>query len=297
MALDPGYLGGELVMRELVALVMKMDSIPEQHLHRARPGQGWISVHHGLQVAQLVRPAELQLLSRRFELSAETIALPNFRLVRIHNIFDYILAPIETDHMQNSFCGAKHPFPPIVATHPAAGFIAVDHGTLSNHLLNRFRRLDGLFTNPLHNSIDPTLADFNSVYIAQRQLGAFITHVLLLPVVNHRCFQPSAKGSFRLKSNRRLFYMHLFTTRTDHFVLADLNDFCLRFRQFGNLVYFHQPLSGLIQFAMAFLTFLRAQRDHMVRLCDELALMFFVSRRRSMSVLAPILRLVTLLVL
>ena len=80
VALDPRDLGGKLVGRELIALVMKMDGIAKQGLHGSRPGQGGIGVHHRLQVAQLVRQAELALFGRGFQLCAKAIAHPHFGL-------------------------------------------------------------------------------------------------------------------------------------------------------------------------------------------------------------------------
>src|SRR5208337_3716738 len=151
---------------------MQMDGIAKQKLHGFWPAQSWICVDYRLQIAILMGQAQLTLLSGCFQLGAITITPPNLSFEVGHDIFDHILAAIETDHMQNGASCTKHPFPPIIAFHSAGGLVAVDHSTLLNLLLDKFNFLEGLLPRSLHNIIDATLTDLYPMQVLQSQLGA-----------------------------------------------------------------------------------------------------------------------------
>ena len=75
--------------------MMKMDSSPKQGLHGLGPKQEWIFIHDGLQVAQLMRQAELSFPSGSFQLGAPAIAPRDLCLRLTHDLLDHIHAAVE----------------------------------------------------------------------------------------------------------------------------------------------------------------------------------------------------------
>src|SRR5450759_1000808 len=224
----------------MVALVMEMNGVTEQDLHRPWPGQGWMRIHHFLQIAQLMCHTKLDALRRRSQLGTVAIAHLYFRFEFIQGFINHIIAAVETDHMQDSLGYTKHPFPPIVAIHPAAGFIAVDDRALTYTFLNGGYGFNRLLPSPPHDLVDPTLAVFDPMQLPKRLLGALITHLLFLPVVHHRRFQPRLKTPVHLKTSRWFFHQYLSTLRTGRLILLYLDDLRSRWRQFRDLVHLHQ---------------------------------------------------------
>jgi len=83
------------------------------------PKCGWITVNHGLQIAQLVRQADLALLGGGLQLCSQAITDPDFGLALAHHVLDDIHTAVETDPMQDRRQAAEHPMPPVRAIHPA----------------------------------------------------------------------------------------------------------------------------------------------------------------------------------
>ena len=86
------------------------------------------------------------------------------------------------------------------SVHPlAGGFIAMHHRTLLDLGLNGGDLLDGTLPSSLGDLVDRTFAELHFVQVRQGILRAFIAHVLLLPIVHHRRFQPGTKTPFHLQ--------------------------------------------------------------------------------------------------
>ena len=255
-----------------------------------------IGIYNCLQVAQLMRQAQLALFGGSFQLSQVAVAHPHFCLRLTHHLSDHIRTAIEAEHMQDSWGCTESPFPPVAAFHPAAGLITVDHPAFSNNRFNLGRLSSGSLAAALHNVVDPTLADLHPVQVPQRFLGARVAQMLFLPVVHHTRFQPSSKAALHFQPSRRLLNLLLLAAWAHHFVLAHFDHLGLGLRQFRDLIDFHQPFRFPFQFCLAVLTALRPQLDHLVRFRHKLALIFLVPFRRSVPVLALVFRLIALLV-
>src|SRR3990170_4782650 len=270
-----------------------MNGIAEQDLHMARPGSQGIALHHGLQIAQLVRQAKLALSGRRFQLRRPAIADPHFCLMARHHIFDNIRTAIEANDMQDSCHRAEHPLPPILSVYTAAGFIGMDDCALLKLLLNRLDLLASLACSTLHDPVNPARADFNTMQIAQGCFSTRITYMLLLAIVHYRRFQSCTKRSLHFKTGRRLTNLFLSTTRTRYRILSHFNHFRFCRWQFRDLIDIFQPRPRLTQISLTNMTNPRFHFSHMIRLRYPFAVVFEMTQRRAMSALFSLRRQVT----
>ncbi len=280
----------------MIALVVQMDGVTEQDLHGPWPGQGWKRIHHGLQITQLMGHTKLDALRGRFQLGTVAVAYPYFRFDFVQDVFDHIIAAIETDHMQDSLGRAKHPLPPVVPTYPTAGFVAVDDCTLAHTFLNGGYGFDRLLPRPLHDLVNPTLTDFDPMQLPKRLLGALITHMLFLAVVHHCRFQPRTKTPVHLKTRPWFFHLDLSTVGTGRLILSDLDHLRSGWWQFRDLVHLHQLPFLAAQIRLACTAALAVQIDDPVCLGYQRPLVLVMSKLRSMFMPGAIFALIALLI-
>ncbi len=68
MPFDACDLGGKMIGRQLITLVMEMNSGAKQDLHGPRPSGGGTGFPGGLQIASLMGQTELAVFGGRFQL-------------------------------------------------------------------------------------------------------------------------------------------------------------------------------------------------------------------------------------
>ena len=293
---NPSDLRQELIGAALISLVVQMDGVAQQGLHGSRPERCRIQIDNCLQVAQLVRQADLALSGGSLQLGGQAITHPHFSLMGAHHILNDIRTAIETDPMQDARQGAEHPLPQVLSIHPAAGLITMDDGALAHAFQDRRLCLEGLVSSPLHDLVDPTLADFHSMQVEQSRLSALIAHVLFLAIVHHRRFQPGSKDPLHLQACWRLAHLKPATFGTAHLILPHFDHFRFGFRQFGDLVHIYQPPAFGPQIGLTMRTNLRLYLHKMIRLRHKLALVFLMPGRWSMPTFLAILRQVDFLI-
>src|SRR4030042_2395831 len=162
---------------------------------------------------------QLALPGRGFQLASITIAHPHFRFSFTHDVSDHFRTSVTSDNMQNTRHTTKHPLPRISAIDPAASFITMDHFALTYASLDLLNLAHGPLSSPFHDLIDPALADLHLMQVQQCLLSAGIAHMLLLPVVHHRRFQPTSKCPLHLQPSRWFFNLRCTALRTGHGVL------------------------------------------------------------------------------
>src|SRR5574341_839103 len=100
--LHAAHLLAELFWWKLMTLTMKMDGKAKQSLHGPWPKSRRIQIDHCLQVAQLMRQADLTLPGRSLQLGGQAITDPDFGSMLPHHVLNNIRTAIKTDHMQNA---------------------------------------------------------------------------------------------------------------------------------------------------------------------------------------------------
>src|SRR5450830_168882 len=171
--------------RQPIALVIDMDGIAEQLLHGLSLKSRWRTVDHRLKIADLMGHTQLAFQGRSLQLGGQTVTAPDFGCMFCHNFPDHVFTTIIADHMQHRMQSTKYPLPPISAIQPAARLITVDHFTLGDICLDRFGFWDGFLPGPLHDLVNPTLADNHSVQFSQGRFRAQVADMLFLTVVHH----------------------------------------------------------------------------------------------------------------
>src|SRR5512140_381167 len=111
------------------------------------------------------------LFGRCFHLCAIAVTDPYFCLLSPHDFPDDIHTAVKIDLMQHSFGRTKHPLPPGLPTHPVAGLIRMNHGTLLDGLLDGFELCKCLVSSALHDLVDPALANLNAMQVVHGSLG------------------------------------------------------------------------------------------------------------------------------
>jgi hypothetical protein len=144
-----------------------------------------MNIQNSLQSPHLMGHTQLPVLARSLQLSPITIANPHFRWHVPHDISDHFRAAVTADHVVNTVDSAKHPFPGIRSIDPVGCFVAVDHLTLTNAILDLVKHTQRPFPSPLHDLVDPTLADLHLMQVEQCLLRAGIAYMLFLPVVQY----------------------------------------------------------------------------------------------------------------
>src|SRR5271157_276960 len=255
-----------------------------------------IPINESLEVAQLMSQTNLSLLCRSHELSGEAIADPDCNPMSIHHIADDVHTAIETNDMQHGSGRTKDPLPPVISSHSAAGLIAINHHALLDLSLDRTDLPQGTLPSSLHDLVNPALADLHTMQVLDRRHGSLVTQMLLLPVVNNRAFEPHTKRAVHLQSSWGLANLFHSAARTHRTILAYLDDLCLSFRQFGDLVYIHQFLRLPAQIGLTMLTHIHFHIHNLIRISHKLSFVFLMTERRSVSMSFPFRTQVALLI-
>jgi hypothetical protein len=135
--------------------MMQVNGRLKQDLHLFRPQQLRVGLYQRLQIAVLMSKAQLALLSWRFQLSRMSIADPHFRTQLSHDLLDHVHTAVVPYSMQDRFRVAEHPLPPVVAIHPAAGLIRMDHRALDHFRLDGRKLVPGTPSGSAHDLVNP----------------------------------------------------------------------------------------------------------------------------------------------
>jgi hypothetical protein len=220
-------------LRQLPAPLAQMDRFSEQGLHFLCPAQAWSLLNQSLQVADLMRQANLADYGWCIQLRFPAVAHPDFRLTPSHERFDNILPPTGHNQMIFTVCAHKDPFPPIPSMHTGAGLIAADHFALAHLFANRFGFALRCLACTLHNRNRTTLAQRDPEDFCADLAYSFVSQVMFVVQTRHHRFQTRSKLPSRFQACGELPSAQLTTTRTAHCMLAsfyhnrfDLWQFC-----------------------------------------------------------------------
>src|SRR5450759_623084 len=258
----------------MISLVVRVDRRSEQGLHGSWPERDRIEVDHRLQIAHLMRQAQLAFARRSFNLSRVAVADPDFGGGIGHDILDHIHAAVGANDMQNCCCRAKHPLPPVLSVHPAAGFVAMNDLTLLDLALDGFDLLPGLLTSTVHDLVATARNNLDAMQITQSRFRTDVAHVLFLTEIHHRRFQPGPKRPLHFQSFRSWFNLGLPTLWTVHLKLPYFDHFRFRIRQFCDLVHIDQLTHYPMQIGVAIRAHLCFQIHDVIRFGHKFALVF-----------------------
>jgi len=222
----------------------------QQPLHPVRELAA-LGVNRELQVAQLMRMAELAGLSRRLELRAEAVADPHFGPRVAHEVGDHPSAAARCDQVKARLRRLEHPLPLVAPVHPGAGFIGADDGACAH--LPADRR--GLWLQPYSGAGDDVgegaLAEREPEQPAKQAHQALVGDVLHVVEVANEGFETGAEDALRLQARGVLSSLRAAAVWAGASVAPGLDDDGLHRRDLDHLACAEQPPSDLRQVGAA----------------------------------------------
>ena len=151
-----------------IKLMQQVNGGLEQLLHGLRPSVLGVGVQHPLQVAQLMRQAQLKDPCGRFELRAETITDPNLHRGVAHQVGQHCCATTRGQMMINPGAAAHHPLPPGPPLDARTGFVTVDDSAGLNGLLDGRRHVRRRRPGARQNGIHAAFAECHARQVVPR---------------------------------------------------------------------------------------------------------------------------------
>jgi hypothetical protein len=146
---------------QLPSSFAQMDRLAEQGLHFLCPSQVRPPVDQSLQVADLVRQADLAFIGGCIQLRFPAVTHPHFCLALAHECINDILSSTGHNRMIFTVHTHENPFPPIDPLYTGPRFVTANHFALAHLLANRFGFVFRRFACTLHNRNCATFAQRN----------------------------------------------------------------------------------------------------------------------------------------
>src|SRR6266511_2311342 len=180
-----------------------MNRITKEFLRGLRPQLFRAAVQDSLQIAQLMRKAELKDFSRRFQLRSVTVADPDLNRQLAHHFDDLGGRACRRDRVINAVLADEDPLPPVFRLDPRAGFVRANDLAGNDLFFDGLGKWLRLLSGALDDRGDRALAQIDAVQIAHRLDASLNAQMLRLFVEDHGRFQVRPKASLGFQTFRQ----------------------------------------------------------------------------------------------
>src|SRR5262249_14359928 len=233
-----------------------------------------------LQIADLMRQAELKNFGRRLQLRAIAIANPNFDAQTTHHGVNLRSASGRNDRVIDACVTNENPLPPVLRLDASAGFITLNDFPSDDLFFDFFRDWLGLLSSTFEDRDYGAFAQLDAVQITHRLDNSFSTQVLGLFVKDNRRFQNRAEIPFGFETSGKCTVIHLLTMWAGYYVLLSFDHNRFGRWQFGDLPSDHIVWFETLQFGVAMLAFIHWSGNDSIRVLDQRTRVFGMTERR-----------------